>query len=182
MDRNLLCTSNFMLAELDRVLRYPRVSIIHRLSDTEIEDFVRSIQQVALVVEVDAAPTKTSVQRMSLTIAKNSGWKLSQTQRSSQPSAIKRKITTSAKFCRHIFAHPALASLPRTYLGFHHTHQKLGLLVLMARLDGSPVPVCCFCAKHADSTSLGQTIRSQQEGRQLPDWVFTVRSDSAPAV
>ena len=44
-----------MLAELDRVLRYPRVRKIHGLSDTEIEDFVRSIQQVALVVEVDAA-------------------------------------------------------------------------------------------------------------------------------
>ncbi|MCY2978372.1 MAG: putative toxin-antitoxin system toxin component, PIN family [Planctomycetota bacterium] len=54
-DENLLCTSNFMLAELDRVLRYPRVRKIHGLSDTEIEDFVRSIQQVALVVEVDAA-------------------------------------------------------------------------------------------------------------------------------
>jgi putative PIN family toxin of toxin-antitoxin system len=44
-----------MLAELDRVLRYPRVRKIHGLSDTEIEDFVRSIQQVALVVEVDAS-------------------------------------------------------------------------------------------------------------------------------
>lgn len=54
-DGNLLCTSNFMLAELDRALRYPRVRKIHGLSDTEIEDFVRSIQQVALVVEVDAS-------------------------------------------------------------------------------------------------------------------------------
>ena len=54
-DGNLLCKSNFMLAELDRVLRYPRVRKIHGLSDTEIEDFVRSIQQVALVVEVDAS-------------------------------------------------------------------------------------------------------------------------------
>jgi hypothetical protein len=36
-----------------------------------------------------------------------------------------------AKFCRHIFAHPALASLSRTYLGFHHAHQKLSLLVLI---------------------------------------------------
>jgi putative PIN family toxin of toxin-antitoxin system len=35
-DRNLLCTSNFMLAELDRVLRYPRVRKIHGLFDTEI--------------------------------------------------------------------------------------------------------------------------------------------------
>jgi uncharacterized protein len=54
-DGNLLCTSNFMLAELDRVLRYPRVKKIHGLSDIELEDFVRSIQQVALIVEVDAA-------------------------------------------------------------------------------------------------------------------------------
>jgi len=54
-DRNLLCSSNFMLAELDRVLRYPRVQRIHGLTDSEIEDFIQSIQQVALVVEVDAA-------------------------------------------------------------------------------------------------------------------------------
>ena len=53
-DGNLLCTSNFMLAELDRVLRYPRVRKVHGLSDPDIEDFVRSVQQVALVVEVDA--------------------------------------------------------------------------------------------------------------------------------
>lgn len=36
-----------------------------------------------------------------------------------------------AKFCWHIFAYSFLASLPRTYLGFHHTHQKLSLLVLI---------------------------------------------------
>ena len=36
-----------------------------------------------------------------------------------------------AKFCWHIFAHSFLASLSRTYLGFHHAHQKLGLLVLI---------------------------------------------------
>jgi hypothetical protein len=36
-----------------------------------------------------------------------------------------------AKFCRHIFAHPALASLPRTYLSLHHAHQKFSLLVLV---------------------------------------------------
>ena len=53
---NLLCTSNFMLAELDRVFRYPRFRKIPGLSDTEIEDFVRSIQQVALVIDVEAAP------------------------------------------------------------------------------------------------------------------------------
>lgn len=52
---NLLCSSSFMLAELDRVLRYPRGQRIHGLTDSETEDFIRSIQQVALVVEVDAA-------------------------------------------------------------------------------------------------------------------------------
>lgn len=52
---HLHCTSNFMLAELDRVLRYPRLRRIHGLTDIEIDDFVRSIQQVSLVVEVDAA-------------------------------------------------------------------------------------------------------------------------------
>ncbi len=54
---NLLCTSGFMLAELDRVLRYPRLRKIHDLSDTEIEDFVRSVQQLALVIDVEAAQT-----------------------------------------------------------------------------------------------------------------------------
>lgn len=36
-----------------------------------------------------------------------------------------------AKFCRHVFAHAFLASSSRTYLGFHQTHQKFGLLVLV---------------------------------------------------
>jgi putative PIN family toxin of toxin-antitoxin system len=86
-------------------MQYPRVRKIHGLSDADIEDFVKSIQQVALVVEVDAAKsvritrdkdddpvidtairtkanyiaalTKISVQRMSSTIAKRSGWKSS---------------------------------------------------------------------------------------------------------
>ena len=54
-DENLLCSSNFMLAELDRVLRYPRLRKIHGLSDIDIEDMVRSIQQVALVIDVEVA-------------------------------------------------------------------------------------------------------------------------------
>jgi putative PIN family toxin of toxin-antitoxin system len=54
---NLLCTSGFMLAELDRVLRYPRLRKIHDLSDIEIEDFVRSVQQLAVVIDVEAAQT-----------------------------------------------------------------------------------------------------------------------------
>lgn len=52
---NVLCTSSFMLAELDRVLRYPRLQKIHGLTDSQIQDFVRSIQQVALVINVDPA-------------------------------------------------------------------------------------------------------------------------------
>lgn len=52
---NLLCTSTFMLAELDRVLRYPRLQKIHGLTDSQMEEFVRSIQQVALVVDVEPA-------------------------------------------------------------------------------------------------------------------------------
>ncbi len=54
-DQNLLCTSNYMLAELDRVLHYPRFRKIHGLPDSDIDDFVRSIQQVAHVIEVDIA-------------------------------------------------------------------------------------------------------------------------------
>ncbi len=56
--KHLHCTSNFMLAELGRVLRYPRLRRIHGLTDIEIDDFVRSVQQVSLVVEVDAAKSK----------------------------------------------------------------------------------------------------------------------------
>jgi len=44
-----------MLAELDRVLRYTRFRKIHDLSDIEIEDFVQSVQQVALVIDVEEA-------------------------------------------------------------------------------------------------------------------------------
>ena len=32
--------SNFMIAELDRILRYPRVQMIRGRSDSEIEDVV----------------------------------------------------------------------------------------------------------------------------------------------
>ncbi|MEZ6081904.1 MAG: putative toxin-antitoxin system toxin component, PIN family [Pirellulaceae bacterium] len=50
---HLLCTSGFMLAELDRVLRYPRFRKIHSLSDSEIEDFVRSVQRVEQATQVE---------------------------------------------------------------------------------------------------------------------------------
>ena len=54
-DGNLLCTSTFMLAELDQVLRYPRLQKIHGLTDSKIEDFVRTIQELALVVDIEPA-------------------------------------------------------------------------------------------------------------------------------
>ena len=43
-----------MLAELVRVLSYPRLQKRHQLDDQKIAAFVRSIQQLSLVVEVDA--------------------------------------------------------------------------------------------------------------------------------
>lgn len=55
-----ICISDFMLAELVRVLSYPRLQKRHRL-DQKIAAFVRSIQQASIVVEVDAqsAPQAT---------------------------------------------------------------------------------------------------------------------------
>ncbi len=52
--KHQLCTSDFMLAELVRVLSYPRLQKRHKLDDHKIVAFVRSIQQLSLVVEVDA--------------------------------------------------------------------------------------------------------------------------------
>lgn len=49
-----LCISDFMLAELYRVLTYPRLQQRHRLDEQKIAAFVRSIQQVSVVVAVDA--------------------------------------------------------------------------------------------------------------------------------
>lgn len=57
-----LCTSDFMLAELVRVLSYPRLQKRHRLDDQKIAAFVRSIQQASIVVEVDA-PSAPQVTR-----------------------------------------------------------------------------------------------------------------------
>jgi uncharacterized protein len=160
-DENLLCTCNFMLAELDRVLRYPRVRKIHGLSDTEIEDLVRSIQQVALVVEVDAAKSvrvtrdkdddpviETALRSKAdylCSIDKDIGatdvvdhCKAVGVEGCHRYSAHRNStksrsgiVCQAARFCRHIFAHPFLASLSRAYLGLHHAHQKFSLLVLV---------------------------------------------------
>ena len=50
---HLLCSSNFMLAELDRILRYPRLRKVHGLTDERIPEFVASIQVSSFVVDVD---------------------------------------------------------------------------------------------------------------------------------
>ena len=42
-----------MLAELDRILRYPRLRKIHGLTDEQILGFVDSIQVSSFVVDVD---------------------------------------------------------------------------------------------------------------------------------
>jgi len=52
-DDHLLCSSNFMLAELDRILRYPRLRKVHGLTDAQILEFVASIQVSSFVVDVD---------------------------------------------------------------------------------------------------------------------------------
>ena len=48
-----LCTSDFMLAELVRVLAYPRLQKRHGLDDQAIVSFVRSIQEVSIVFDID---------------------------------------------------------------------------------------------------------------------------------
>lgn len=50
---HLICSSNFMLAELDRILRYPRLRKVHGLTDAQILEFVASIQVSSFVVDVD---------------------------------------------------------------------------------------------------------------------------------
>jgi len=57
---HLPCSSNFMLAELDRILRYPRLRKVHGLTDERIPEFVASIQVSSFVVDIDI----TSVRRI----------------------------------------------------------------------------------------------------------------------
>jgi putative PIN family toxin of toxin-antitoxin system len=58
---NQLCTSDFMLSELVRVLSYPRLQKRHKLDDQMIANLVRSIQQLSIVIEVkvQSAPQVT---------------------------------------------------------------------------------------------------------------------------
>jgi putative PIN family toxin of toxin-antitoxin system len=47
---NLLCLSPFLLAELSRALRYPRVRKIHGMSDHEVDQYIGDLQAGSLVV------------------------------------------------------------------------------------------------------------------------------------
>lgn len=52
---HVLVLSAFILDELDRVLRYPRLQRLHGLTDQEIDDYVRDVADAALVVPINAA-------------------------------------------------------------------------------------------------------------------------------
>jgi predicted nucleic acid-binding protein len=48
----VLCSSPFLLSELSRVLRYPRVSRLHGMTNEEIDVYVRNVQMASLVVDI----------------------------------------------------------------------------------------------------------------------------------
>ncbi len=56
-DQHVLIGSNAILVELLRVLDYPRVRAMHRLSEEECQEFVQSLHDAAEVVALPAAPT-----------------------------------------------------------------------------------------------------------------------------
>jgi putative PIN family toxin of toxin-antitoxin system len=49
--------SPFVLAELARVLRYPRIRLLHKLDDTQLDAYVQWLQAAALIVNPPAATT-----------------------------------------------------------------------------------------------------------------------------
>ena len=51
----LLCLSPYLLSELSRVLRYPRVQRIHRMNIDGIDGYVRDLQMASLLVDVEPA-------------------------------------------------------------------------------------------------------------------------------
>jgi len=53
-----LVTSLFILDELDRVLRYPRLRAVHGFTDDEIVRFVSHVQAASLVVATEADTAK----------------------------------------------------------------------------------------------------------------------------
>lgn len=58
-DKHFLILSPFILMELLRVLSYPRVLAMHRLSIEDCHEFVRSLDSAAEVVDVNMAPAQT---------------------------------------------------------------------------------------------------------------------------
>lgn len=52
--------SPFILSELARALRYPRMMLLHKLDDAQIDAYVQSLQTAALIVNPQAA-TATQV-------------------------------------------------------------------------------------------------------------------------
>lgn len=53
--------SPFLLSELARVLRYPRMRKLHQLDDAQLDTYVQSLQTAALVVNPPAAAAGTVV-------------------------------------------------------------------------------------------------------------------------
>jgi putative PIN family toxin of toxin-antitoxin system len=51
---HLLIVSEFILSELDRVLRYPRLVALHGFNDAEISRYVADIETASLFVDVAA--------------------------------------------------------------------------------------------------------------------------------
>lgn len=49
---HVLILSVFILDELDRVLRYPRLKQLHGLTDQEIDEYVQALADAALVIPI----------------------------------------------------------------------------------------------------------------------------------
>jgi putative PIN family toxin of toxin-antitoxin system len=54
---HVLVSSEFLLDELGRILRYDRVRAIHGLDDLVIDDYIQAIRQASLVVTLTAPAT-----------------------------------------------------------------------------------------------------------------------------
>ena len=58
---HVLLLSTWMLEELRRVLRYPRLAAQHRLTPMELEEFVTGLSQVAEMVQLPEASGEVSI-------------------------------------------------------------------------------------------------------------------------
>lgn len=58
---HVIVTSPFMLAELDRAIRYPRVRALHRLADEAIRQFIQDYQSLSEVINFPAGAAKAIV-------------------------------------------------------------------------------------------------------------------------